>query len=268
VKEVFGIHKAQLTTRPLLVAAPLVFMMLANVQAQSGRPAPTPQRPDRGVLLGSSTMLTLAVTARTFGQSPGGTAVGEKCDGPIYEPKDVSLQPKFGPRTSPDLTPEALAHSVRGRVVLSAVLCRTGKVTDVQVIEGLPFGMTEKVIEAARQIKFEPAERSGHRVSEVTRFEYEFSYIGDRRPPAREPVDGREIESVEISGLRSRQSEEIMLRVKTRPGECYSQEQITTDLQSILALGFFDRKKTRVLVEEGLRGGMNVIFELVELPPK
>jgi hypothetical protein len=52
----FGIHKAQLTTRPLLVAAPLVFMMLANVQAQSGRPAPTPQRPDRGVLLGSSTM--------------------------------------------------------------------------------------------------------------------------------------------------------------------------------------------------------------------
>ena len=52
----FGIRKAELTTRSLLVAAPLVFMMLANVQAQSGRPAPTPQRPDRGVLLGSSTM--------------------------------------------------------------------------------------------------------------------------------------------------------------------------------------------------------------------
>ena len=52
----FGIHKAQLTSRRLLVAAPLVLMMLANVHAQSGRPAPTPQRPDRGVLLGSSTM--------------------------------------------------------------------------------------------------------------------------------------------------------------------------------------------------------------------
>jgi hypothetical protein len=52
----FGIHKAQIMTRPLLFAAPLVFMMLANVQAQNDRPAPTPQRPDRGVLLGSRTM--------------------------------------------------------------------------------------------------------------------------------------------------------------------------------------------------------------------
>ncbi len=52
----FGTPKAQLTTRPLLVAALLLFILLVNVQAQSGRPAPTPQRPDRGVLLGSSTM--------------------------------------------------------------------------------------------------------------------------------------------------------------------------------------------------------------------
>jgi TonB family protein len=264
----FGIHKAQLTTRPLLVAAPLVLMMLANVQAQNGRPAPTPQRSDRGVLLGSSTMLTLAVAARTLGQSPGGTAMGEKCDGPIYEPQEVSQRPKFGPRTSPDLTPEALAHGVRGRVVLSAVLCRTGRVTDVQVIEGLPFGMTEKVIEAARQIKFEPAESNGHRVSEVTRFEYEFSYIGDRRLPAHEPIAGRNIEGVEITGLRSRTSEEIMLHLRTRPGESYGQQQITSDLRSILALGFFDRIESRVRIEEGSRGGVNVIFELVELPPK
>jgi hypothetical protein len=52
----FGIHKAQFTMRPLLIAAPLVLITLANVHAQSGRPAPTPQRPDRGVLLGSTTM--------------------------------------------------------------------------------------------------------------------------------------------------------------------------------------------------------------------
>jgi hypothetical protein len=53
LKEMFGIHKAQFTMRSLLVAAPLVFVTLTNVQAQSGRPAPTPQQP---VLLGSSTM--------------------------------------------------------------------------------------------------------------------------------------------------------------------------------------------------------------------
>ena len=59
-----------------------------------------------------------------------------------------------------------------------------------------------------------------------------------------------------------------MSHLKTRPGESYGQEQITADLQSILMLGFFDRKETRVRVEEGSRGGVNVIFELVELPPK
>jgi TonB family protein len=213
-------------------------------------------------------LLAFAFASSAIAQKSTQGAAGEKCGGRIYEPKEVSQRPKFGPRTSPDLTPEALAHGVRGRAVLSAVLCRTGKVTDVQVIEGLPFGMTEKVIEAARQIKFEPAESNGHRVSEVTRFEYEFSYIGERRPPAQEPIAGRNIERLEIIGLRSRPSEEIMSLIKTRPGESYSQEQITTDLQSILALGFFDRKETRVRVEEGSRGGVNVIFELVELPPK
>jgi hypothetical protein len=213
-------------------------------------------------------LLPFAFDASAVAQRSNHGAAVEKCGGRIYEPKEVSQRPKFGPGTSPDLTPEALAHAVRGLVLLSAVLCRTGKVTDVQVIEGLPFGMTEKVIEATRQIKFEPAQRNGHRVSEKTRFEYEFCYIGDRRPPAQEPIAGRNIERVEITGLRSSLSEEIMSHLKTRPGESYSQEQITADLQSILALGFFDRKETRVRVEEGSQGGVNVVFELTELPPK
>ena len=220
------------------------------------------------VVISITLLLTLAVAARTLGQSSGGTAAGEKCDGPIYEPKEVSQRPKISSKPSPYFTLEARAHDVRGRVVLSAVLCRTGRVTDVQVIEGLPFGMTEEAIEAARQIEFQPAEKNAQRVSEVIRLEYDFNYIGERRPPAQEPVAGRDIERVEITGLRSRPSEEIMSLMKTRPGESYSQEQIAADLQSILALGFFDRKETRVLVEEGSRGGVNVIFELVELSPK
>ncbi len=38
------------------------------------------------------------------------------------------------------------------------------------------------------------------------------------------------------------------------------------DLQAILALGFFDKTATRVLIEEGARGGVNVVFEVKELP--
>lgn len=192
----------------------------------------------------------------------------ERCAGPIYESKEVTQRPKLGPRTAPDLTADALAHTVRGRVLLSAVMCRTGKITDIKVIEGLPFGMTERVIEAARQIKFEPAERNGQKVSEKTQLEYDFSYLGDRRLPAQEPTAGRLIERLEITGLRTRTSDEIMAHLKTRPGEPYRQEQVTADLQSLLALGFLNPKETRVRLEEGTRGGVNVVFELVELQPK
>lgn len=217
---------------------------------------------------------SLATLLMVFGFSAAVIAQGsnsvndEKCVGRIYEPKEVSLRPKISSKPSPGYSAEALAHSVRGRVVLKAVLCRNGKITDVQVIESLPFGMTEKAIEAARQIKFEPAEKNGRRVSEVFRLEYNFGFIGDRGSPAQEPTAGRLIESVEITGLRSRGSQEIMALLKTRPGEPYRQEQVTADFQSLLALGFLDRLQTRVRLEEGTRGGVNIVFELVELSPK
>jgi TonB family protein len=220
------------------------------------------------VLIAITLLLTLAVAAPTLGQSPGGAAEDEKCGGRIYEPREVSRRPKINSKPSPDFTAEARAHDVRGRVLLSAVLCRTGKVTDIQVINGLPFGMTEKAIEAARQIEFQPAEKNGQRVSEIIKFEYDFSYVGDRRPPAQEPIAGRMIEIVEITGLRSRESQEIIAHLKTRTGEPYRQEQVMADLQSLLALGFLDPRETRVRMEEGMRGGVNVIFELVELPAK
>ena len=54
--------------------------------------------------------------------------------------------------------------------------------------------------------------------------------------------------------------------VQTRAGDPFNEEQIQRDLQAILALGFFDKTATRVLTEEGARGGINVIFEVKELP--
>ena len=211
-----------------------------------------------------SFVILLAVCASIAAQ---GSRVGvndEKCAARIYQSKEVTQRPKFGPRDSPGLTPEALAHGVRGRVVVSAVLCRTGKITDVQVIEGLPFGMTERVVEAARRIEFEPAMKDGRPVSEVIRIEYEFHFIGEPRPAAKEPIAGRMIETVEFSGLRSMPSDKLMAHVKTRPGESYNPEQVAADLQSVLALGFLDPKQSRVRLEEGDRGGLVVVFELIE----
>ncbi|MBA2705804.1 MAG: outer membrane protein assembly factor BamA [Blastocatellia bacterium] len=76
----------------------------------------------------------------------------------------------------------------------------------------------------------------------------------------------RLVESVDITGNRRLRKDDILYYVQTRPGDPYNEQQVQRDLQAILALGFFDKTKTRVLTEEGARGGINVIFEVTELP--
>jgi outer membrane protein insertion porin family len=76
----------------------------------------------------------------------------------------------------------------------------------------------------------------------------------------------RLVESVDITGNRRLRKDDVLYYVQTRPGDPYNEQQIQRDLQAILALGFFDKTKTRVLTEEGARGGINVIFEVRELP--
>lgn len=98
----------------------------------------------------------------------------EGCAQPVFERKDVSLPAKFTSRPEPQYTDEARAHQVEGRVILTAVLCKSGKVTDIVVIKEMPYGMTENVVEAVRKIKFLPAEKDGQQVSQMQRFEYEF----------------------------------------------------------------------------------------------
>jgi len=76
----------------------------------------------------------------------------------------------------------------------------------------------------------------------------------------------RLVESVDITGNRRLRKEDILYWVQTRPGDPYNAAQVERDLQTILGLNFFDKTSTRVLIEDGARGGVNVIFEVKELP--
>jgi len=76
----------------------------------------------------------------------------------------------------------------------------------------------------------------------------------------------RLVESVDITGNRRLRKDDILYYVQTRPGDPFNEPQVQRDLQAILQLGFFDKTATRVLTEEGARGGINVIFEVKELP--
>ena len=74
------------------------------------------------------------------------------------------------------------------------------------------------------------------------------------------------VESVDISGNRRLRDEDLLYYIKTRPGDAYDAAQLERDLKELLSLNFFDKTKTRVLTEPGVRGGVNVIFEVTELP--
>ena len=76
----------------------------------------------------------------------------------------------------------------------------------------------------------------------------------------------RLVESVDVVNNRRLRKDDILYYVQTRPGDPYNEAQVQRDLQAILQLEWFDKTATRVLTEEGARGGINIIFEVKELP--
>lgn len=79
-------------------------------------------------------------------------------------------------------TNEARAAKAHGEVRLRLVLAADGTVKNVFPIKSLRYGLTESAIEAARQIKFEPAVRNGKPASQFLTLVYEFKN-GQARAP-------------------------------------------------------------------------------------
>jgi TonB family protein len=65
----------------------------------------------------------------------------------------------------PTYTEEARANNTQGEVELKVLFKSDGQVDSIEVIRGLPDGLTERAIEAARKIKFTPATKNGVPVS-------------------------------------------------------------------------------------------------------
>ncbi|MEQ1922575.1 MAG: outer membrane protein assembly factor BamA, partial [Pyrinomonadaceae bacterium] len=74
------------------------------------------------------------------------------------------------------------------------------------------------------------------------------------------------VETVDIQGNRRLRDEDLLYYIKTRSGDVYDPAALERDLRELLSLNFFDKTATRVLTEDGIRGGVNVIFEVKELP--
>jgi TonB family protein len=113
---------------------------------------------------------------RDGGGGPGGGGGGGGEDyNRTFAPKDVTQKARIISRPEPQYTEEARKNQISGTVVLRAVLGSNGSVTGIRAVSGLPFGLTEKAISAAHQIRFVPAQKDGRAVSQYIQIEYNFN---------------------------------------------------------------------------------------------
>ena len=74
-----------------------------------------------------------------------------------------------------EYTDEARANEVEGTVRLRVTLLASGNVGGVEVVRGLPDGLTEQSMAAAKRIAFEPATVDGRPVSKRITVDYNFT---------------------------------------------------------------------------------------------
>ena len=97
-----------------------------------------------------------------------------QCPAPVYKLAEVTVKPHIVAKPEPQYTEEARRRRVSGKVVVEAVLCASGRVTDIEVVKGLPHGLSESAVRAARAIQFEPGTKDGEAVSVRIRLVYGF----------------------------------------------------------------------------------------------
>jgi TonB family protein len=107
------------------------------------------------------------------GGGPGGGGGGDYSK--IFTGKDVTTKARLISKPEPQYTEDARKNQVTGTVVLKVVFASSGQVTNIRTVSGLPYGLTERAIAAARQIKFTPATKDGHQVSMWMQLEYNFN---------------------------------------------------------------------------------------------
>jgi TonB family protein len=110
---------------------------------------------------------------RAGGGGPGGGGGGD--ENKIFTGKEVTSKARLISKPEPQYTEDARKNQITGTVVLKVVFTSGGSVTNIRTVSGLPYGLTERAIAAARQIKFVPATKDGHPVSMWMQLEYNFN---------------------------------------------------------------------------------------------
>lgn len=102
-------------------------------------------------------------------------AVGDYTPDKMYTGREVDRKARLAMKPEPVYTEAARQNEITGTVVLKVIFSSNGMVENLVVVSGLPFGLTEKAIAAAKAIKFIPAVKDGKFVSMWMQLEYNFN---------------------------------------------------------------------------------------------
>ena len=113
----------------------------------------------------------------------GGRDAQDGCCGPgagrgsdaTFTNREVEQRARLLSKPEPHYTEEARRNQISGTVMLRVVFSSSGEVVQINALRTLPFGLTERAIVAARQIKFVPAMKGGRPVSVHMQLEYNFN---------------------------------------------------------------------------------------------
>lgn len=90
--------------------------------------------------------------------------------------KEVTQRAVIRSRPNPVYPRGARGTGVQGEVKLRIILGADGRVREeMEALEGLPHGLTEEAMKAARRIEFEPARKDGRPVSQYVTVIYKFT---------------------------------------------------------------------------------------------
>lgn len=92
----------------------------------------------------------------------------------VFRGTEVTQRAVIHDKPEPEFTPLARSRGTSGVVRLRLVLAADGEVKHILVVRGLPNGLTEASIRAARRIRFTPAVKDGRPVSTAVMVEYGF----------------------------------------------------------------------------------------------
>jgi TonB family protein len=114
---------------------------------------------------------------RVKNTDPALVTFGEQASNGV-QPMTAELRPTILYKERPKYTEDALQNRIEGTVVLNVMFTADGKIRNIRVVRGLPDGLSEKAIEAAQKIRFNPAVKDGVPVN--VRGNLEFNFVLDK----------------------------------------------------------------------------------------